>query len=258
MVLRRVHLIGLVLLAACEQSPKNKEREPEPPTPSRVRPATPPPAHKHDHVSERILAELRRAKPGLTFESVNCPNNVKPAAGVKMPCVVKHGDSNVDRHIEVLFSGSEADAFDWGRQYPGHSLDKVVLSVVRPATPVPVIKVACSEDAVSYVGTQVECTMIAGGEPVPIAISWLSKLGKFHVDRLVDMAKLKAAMRLQLKKRGLSVRSIACPRFILLKRPSRFSCSVHLTTGETMAVEMRVDGGNGTMGVPKYVNKTEQ
>lgn len=257
MVLRRVHLIGLVLLAACEQSPKKKEREPEPPTPRRVRQATPPPARKHDHVSERILAELRRAKPGMTFESVDCPGHVTPAAGVKMPCVVKHGGTNVDRHIEVSFSGSEADAFDWGRQYPGHSLDKIVLSVVRPATPVPVTKVSCPADVVSYVGTQVECTMIAGGEPVPIAISWLSKLGKFHVDRLVDLAKLKASMRPRLQKRGLSVRSIACPRFILLGRPSRFSCSVHLETGQTMAVEVRVDRGNATIGIPKYSKKTK-
>lgn len=247
--------VGAVLLAvaACEKSPDRAEPEPEPPQPRAAKAQQGKQPGYAPGVSQRILAELRRSKPKLVFESVVCPPDVKPAAGTKMACVVKHGGNNADRHIEVSFSDDDG-GFVWARKFPGHSFDKTVFAFLRPRTPVEVTQVSCPADIVSYPNSKVRCTMAAGGERVPIAVTWLTKLGAFRVNRIVDMQALKSHSRTVLEQRGYSVRSMECPRFVILDRPSSFTCLVHLARGE-LVVPMRVDGGKASMALPEKVLK---
>jgi len=247
----RIPWVSLALLAivlgACEASKKKKaETEREPPTPT-AKQQQRQPITAASKVGDRILAELRVLKPKIRFESVGCPPNIKPTGGAKMTCVVVH-EGNADRQIEVMFTDASG-GFMWGRKYLGSSFDRRLKGVLGARWPVPIDAVSCPQNVVAYPKGFDECKVtLKGGQVAPVLVSWQNSLGKFTANRLSDVAALQKSILDQLVRRGDKVKSVSCPRRILLSK-SVFKCRVERTDGTSMTLPVTSENGNATIAV---------
>ncbi len=249
--------VGMVVLAcvsvgACE-SAKKAETQRQPPTPT-VKQRTPPVTGPARRVADRILVDLGKLLPKMTFTSIDCSPNDKPVLGGTMMCVVKHAGGNADRHVQVTYTDKDG-GFMWGRAHRASSFDQRLRGFLDKNWPVPIDRVTCPPLVVAYPKASTDCQVaLVGGQVEQVVVRWKTQLGAFTAHRTSDHVALEKKIVDTLRKRGNAVKSVTCPRRVPLTK-QRYSCTAQLASGANMHISVVSEKGNATIGIPVNTEK---